>query len=480
MKFGQRIQEFIYSMSTDDKYSEFNSLQSFNRINKPESEEMLLNEYNNNGSVQTNDMHMSDEYYNALDGVHEVKLAWRHIKNWLVKYLPDLGSSLQDKCTSSDLTDFQKDLNIKLPSCVVEFFKLTDGQSNFGTNSDSVNGLIFGLLLMPLDEIVIETENWRKIAKVLATEATTARQNRVADGLAKLPMAHNSTQIKKKLTTTTESLILHSAAGSSTDNLSLIPLLSIPTQKSVPPGAIQETFAHPMWIPLITDEVGNYIGIDLLPPIHNKDAPFDTAGKYGQVILFGREFDTKYKIADSFGDFLLMFANDLEQGNWEIIKNKKNNDGDLFLGDEANLVYVDKESQLEMPYMEVLKKLSIDKWLASVKKQSEKNPIPDYIKALIASVTKKDNFILNYKSKHPIDKSIMNNIASLDTFNAHPENLDDTSSFKMDFKINEQPSLETDGTWSDDFVSSRLSNTTANTDAAEEGLVDKLEDVNIS
>lgn len=73
--------------------------------------------------------------------------------------------------------------------------------------------------------------------------------------------------------------------------------LRMPKQRSIPPSVIHEMFAHPMWIPLVTDEVGNYIGIDLSPP---------PAGKWGQVILFGRDFDFKFQIADTWGDFLLI------------------------------------------------------------------------------------------------------------------------------------------------------------------------------
>lgn len=40
---------------------------------------------------------------NQFDGVHEVRLAWRHIKNWLLKYSPDLNSTLQSPCTDADL-----------------------------------------------------------------------------------------------------------------------------------------------------------------------------------------------------------------------------------------------------------------------------------------------------------------------------------------------------------------------------------------
>lgn len=202
MKFGQKLQEFVYFLTTNDKYSEFDSRKSFNRINKPDSEN-LLGHHHNNSSLElvshTNDdtssAKNSNNSNNNLQGIHEVNLAWRHIKNWLHKYSPDLNNSLQSKCTDSDLQDFQKDLSIKLPNCVIQYFKLVDGQySDFESS-----GLIFGLKLMSLDEITTATENWRRVAGHLNEEL---KQN-FKSGLTKLPSSHsNSNQLTRKFTST--------------------------------------------------------------------------------------------------------------------------------------------------------------------------------------------------------------------------------------------------------------------------------------
>ena len=87
MKFGQKLQEFVYFLTTNDKYSEFDSRKSFNRINKPDSEN-LLGHHHNNSSLElvshTNDdtssAKNSNNSNNNLQGIHEVNLAWRHIK----------------------------------------------------------------------------------------------------------------------------------------------------------------------------------------------------------------------------------------------------------------------------------------------------------------------------------------------------------------------------------------------------------------
>ncbi|WLF79910.1 Cell wall assembly regulator [Lodderomyces elongisporus] len=442
MTLGQKLRELIYLLSTDDKYSEYDSRKSFNRVNKPDTENLLggasgrgvntnyatgshgsENSSSSGGSFEmASNLASGQENNNPDAGVHEMKLAWRHIKHWLHKNAPDINSSLSSKCTSDDLRDFQKDLNITLPNCVVAFFKLTDGQSNFGSSLNiETNGLIFGLKLMSLDEIMVQTENWRKVSDYINNEARL--ENYKSNNLSKLPTSHaNNGQYQKKIglgvgvnTSSTTNLInINNNNNNSSNNnnnnnnsnnninnnnsnnnnintsemssrrtsfdLSQVESRSststtshdasnietatkkhktkkMPRQRAIPPGTIHETFAHPMWIPMVTDEVGNYIGIDLCPA---------SQGVMGQVILFGRDFDFKFQIAETWGDFLLIFANDLEMGNWDIKINKKNNYGDLFIGSEGDLVFVDKESSLEIPYLEILKRRAVKKWMSSL------------------------------------------------------------------------------------------------------------------
>jgi cell wall assembly regulator SMI1 len=64
---------------------------------------------------------------------------------------------------------------------------------------------------------------------------------------------------------------------------------------SYPKNAIRLKYFHLKWIPVFGDHGGNYIGIDLDP---------DTAGKLGQVIIFGRDEDQMIIVADSFEKFL--------------------------------------------------------------------------------------------------------------------------------------------------------------------------------
>lgn len=78
-------------------------------------------------------------------------------------------------------------------------------------------------------------------------------------------------------------------------------------QDCVPPNTVQKTYAHPAWIPLVRDWGGNNLAVDLAP---------GPAGHWGQIILFGRDYDTKYVVARSWAAFLGIVADDLNSGKW--------------------------------------------------------------------------------------------------------------------------------------------------------------------
>lgn len=440
MKFGQKLQEFLYLLSTNDKYSEYDSRKSFNRVNKADSQNLLGHHHNNSSLELVSNI---NEESNNLQGVHEVNLAWRHIKNWLTKYSSDINQSLQSKCTDADIQDFQKDLNIKLPNCVVQYFKLVDGQYADYESS----GLIFGLKLMSLDEITIAADNWKKVAVYFNHKLRENFQTEIT----KLPTSHSNTnQYTKKLSgvsgasgsTSGGSIYRNfSSEVSSTRTSFDLSVTSVstmdtttgsrhanymPKQRSIPPNTIHETLAHPMWIPLVTDEVGNYIAIDLSPA---------SEGKFGQVILFGRDFDFKYKVADSWGDFLLIFANDLELGNWDIKENIKNNDGDLFIGTEGELVFVDKHnSGLEIPYLEMLKRRSIKQWLNGLETSTDANA-----QQLLDELNNNEISILSLNSKRfqSIDAFINDNLTLIDAVKYVPKGVK-----KSDTQSTHQPQAQ--------------------------------------
>lgn len=460
MKLSKKFQEFIYSMSTNDKYSEFDSSKSFNRVNKPEGE-LLYSHHNLSTSAFIGSNDLSQES-NNIDGVHEVRLAWRHIKNWLNQFSPDLNSSLSSPCTTSDIIDFEKDLNIKLPNCLVEFYKLTDGQSNFNENGSG--GLIYGLKLMSIDEVVVMTENWRRVAKTLNHELSHLKSINKLLELKKLQVSHNNANSNSNnnspISLTDPSGNIYSTSASSTSSLDLshmdkkmnsmsvesfLPAETtpsnnsiIPNQRSIPPGAIHSSFAHPMWIPLIVDDVGNCIGVDLSPPVNAN-------GKWGQIILFGREFDTKYLVASNFGDFLLIFANDLELGNWKIknLNNLSNDNEDLMIGIEGELVFVNNKidnntsgSGEEVSYLEVLKNRCIKNWVSSLSDEDLKK---DEIILTLAYLKSQKQLLKQhfYNSKielNSIDSHINKNLNTIDNLN-QPITQQGSSSTSVQSKI---------------------------------------------
>lgn len=92
-----------------------------------------------------------------------------------------------------------------------------------------------------------------------------------------------------------------------------------------------------MWIPMITDSAGNHVAVDMAPAKH---------GVEGQVILVGRDFDTKYVVAPNWGEFMLMFLKDLNSRSWHINYTDSNDSGEL--------VYYDRERGQELEYFDVL------------------------------------------------------------------------------------------------------------------------------
>lgn len=76
-----------------------------------------------------------------------------------------------------------------------------------------------------------------------------------------------------------------------------------------PAGTIDPAYINARWIPLTHDGSGNHIGLDFDPW---------PAGRVGQVILYGRDEETKAVLAPSLGAFLAWIANLLESGNFRL------------------------------------------------------------------------------------------------------------------------------------------------------------------
>lgn len=77
-----------------------------------------------------------------------------------------------------------------------------------------------------------------------------------------------------------------------------------------PQDAIREKYFHIKWCPVIEDHGGNYIGVDLDP---------GPSGIKGQVIVFGRDEDDMYVLAQSWELFLDLLLAKIESGGEELL-----------------------------------------------------------------------------------------------------------------------------------------------------------------
>lgn len=356
----RKLREFIYSFSTSDHYAEYDPNESsrYNITlnssgasgtaagNTTTTSGGNLDEEMNiglgiNGNVSTasfGDYNIDDLQSSGYkEGVSEVLLAWRHIESWAENHNPDLNATLGDPVTQNDIIHAEEDLEISFPPSVKTSMMIHDGQEDL-QSMPGTSGLVYGLQLMTLDQIVTSTQWWRSVAKNLRGR-TGNNNNNNSNG------SNSKQEIINSTVTSSTSSPTPAGAFSHQFPQSQFKLPYIPEQKSIPPGAIQPVYAHPSWLPLVTDNAGNNIGIDLAP---------GATGTYGQVIIFGRDFDTKFVIADNWGEFLLLFANDLEAGNWYLV----DDGGDYFTGD-GELVFRDKKSGGPVQdYLDVLRKRS--------------------------------------------------------------------------------------------------------------------------
>lgn len=238
--------------------------------------------------------------------------SWKRIDRWAEENYPELFDQLCEGCTSNDLNDLEHQLDCSLPMEVRESMQVHDGQERGGTPT----GIIFGCMLLDCEEIVQEWENWKKVNSEFLTEPINFKP---------------STPLK-------------ALGGSSSSSSKPAPQSSqnpmwrqdfLARQDSQPSNAIQKVYAHPSWIPLVRDWGGNNLAVDLAP---------GPAGKWGQVILFGRDYDCKYVVARSWSAFLATVADDLNSGKW-------------FVDEETNELKLRefKQKNVEPGYLDILR-----------------------------------------------------------------------------------------------------------------------------
>ena len=145
-----------------------------------------------------------------------------------------------------------------LPQPVRESYLCVDGQEPESAAGCS-EGLFFGLNLLPLEDVLEEWRFWREVDDDPQTGANAALRE---------------------------------------------------IMDSIPAGWVRKEYSCRGWIPLVADKAGNYLGIDMNP---------GEGGAVGQVIVFGRDFDTKVVMwrgdgPGGWAKFLAGFVEDLESG----------------------------------------------------------------------------------------------------------------------------------------------------------------------
>ncbi|TVY58592.1 Glucan synthesis regulatory protein [Lachnellula suecica] len=213
--------------------------------------------------------------------------SWKRIDRWAEENYEELFDQLGEGCTNNDLNELEHVLDCSLPMEVRESLQVHDGQERGGLPT----GIIFSSMLLDCEEIVQEWENWKKVNQDYLKEPINYKP---ATPLKAFGGASSSSS---KAPAQQQGPNIHWRAD----------LLA--RQDSQPSNAIQKVYAHPAWIPMVRDWGGNNLAVDLAP---------GPAGKWGQVILFGRDYDCKYVVARSWSAFLATVADDLNSGKWYV------------------------------------------------------------------------------------------------------------------------------------------------------------------
>ena len=205
--------------------------------------------------------------------------SWKRIDRWAEDHYEELFDQLSEGCTQNDVNELEHELDCSLPMEVRESLQVHDGQERGGRPT----GIIFGCMLLDCEEIVQEWKNWKVVNEEYLTSPTNVESQMPMKAFGGAP-----------------SVSSQSSTQSATNPFWRQELLE--RQDSQPSRAIQKSYAHPGWIPLARDWGGNNIAVDLAP---------GPVGKWGQIIIFGRDYDCKYVIARSWAAFLATVADDI-------------------------------------------------------------------------------------------------------------------------------------------------------------------------
>ena len=247
-----------------------------------------------------------------------VSHSWKRIERWAEDNYTELFDNLCEGATRNDVNELEHDLDCTLPVDVRESLMVHDGQERGGLPT----GILFGCMLLDCEEIVEEWQNWRTVNEQFLQRGSSR------------PTSLQTPQIPVKAfaSASSSSNAPTSTADQQKNSLWRDELLA--RQDSQPPNAVQKAYAHPAWVPLARDWGGNCIAVDLAP---------GPTGKWGQIILFGRDYDCKFVIARSWAAFLAAVADDFGTP-------KK-----IFVDEENHEFRFRQFRDADPPYLEVLR-----------------------------------------------------------------------------------------------------------------------------
>ena len=385
------FKSFVHSITTEDHYASYDSpyknsavnnvgttvgggnsssrLHELNRLATVNSSSHSLIEGGNNGSrtslsrngssttvgyrpglrssnTNSSELQLQNLSASGQPPLPSIDSLWDRIESWLEEEYPELGENLNDGVTTADLNEFENDLGCgSLPVEIRQFYKRHDGQFRGGKPT----GLVMGLTLLDLEGIIEEYAIWAKVNQRLEKQQYMFQHQQ-------------QQQQHQKATSSADASETHGHENKINNSF-------IANQKSIPPNAIQPYYAHRGWIPFLKDFCGNQIAIDLAP---------GPQGHWGQIIIFGRDYDTKLVIASNLQEFMFGFVSDLELGNFQIDQNDQDggfldgsrNDDDYMIGDgeedQGELCFRDREQKEfgnsikgKLTYLEVLKRRAL-------------------------------------------------------------------------------------------------------------------------
>ncbi len=241
--------------------------------------------------------------------------SWKRIDRWAEENYQELFDQLCEGATANDLNELEHQLDCSLPQDVRDSLMIHDGQERPGIPT----GIIFSGMLLDCEEMVQEWDQWRKVNQEYLLDTNIAKPAVPSKALGGSSQASSSKSTPSSPNSRRQSWRQDLVAR----------------QDCVPQGSIQRAYAHPAWIPLVRDWGGNNLAVDLAP---------GPAGTWGQIILFGRDYDTKYVVARSWAAFLAIVADDLNSGKW-------------FVDEETNELKLRefKATRVEPPYFDILR-----------------------------------------------------------------------------------------------------------------------------